>query len=144
MNISEDKKGWLSEYSEMHSLSESNIIGDIPPNTGDEHSLADSDFPSLLPLAMKVSAQTIGQNLVSVQPMNSMPNDELERIITRIKQENRQAKIDSIVEEREFIEKQLEQDEEYQELCTKYEGPKATLMYLDFKYGTNENDSDEE
>jgi len=28
-----------------------------------------SEFPTLLPMAMKVAAQTIGQNLVSVQPM---------------------------------------------------------------------------
>lgn len=146
MDVSEDKKGWLSEYAEIHQINENNmnIDGGLqPPSDDDETNDISYGFPTLLPTVMKVAAKTIGQDLVYVKPMDSIPTEDLERIITRIKQENRQEKIDYILDEREFIENELENDKEYQELCEKY-NPKGTLMYLDYKYGSNKNDDDEE
>jgi hypothetical protein len=46
-----------------------------------------------------------------------------------IKQENRDLKIDSIVEGKEYTEKTIKDHPEYKP------GPKANLVYLDYTYG---------
>lgn len=132
-----ENKNWMEEYAEMHKMNENQTL------TSENSTINEIDsFTSLLPLTMKIEAKTIGQHLIPVQPMSSsigIPLDELERIISRIKQDNRSAKIDSLVEEREFIEKELENDDEYKELCEKYGCPEVTLMYFDYIYsGTDE------
>lgn len=92
------------------------------------------DFPSLLPIATRVAAQTIGQNLVSVQPMDSINYDEIDRIKAEVKAENRERKIDSLIENQDFKEMTIEEHPDY-----KKSGPTGHLFYLDFKYesGTN-------
>lgn len=97
------------------------------------------DFKSdLLPMAMRVASRTVGFDLVSVQPMDyGMTEEERNRIESEIKEENRDGKIDSIVEGKEFVEKKVEDHPDYRP------GPGAQLMYLDFKYDNwkdSEND----
>lgn len=89
-----------------------------------------SEFPNILPMAMKVSAQTIGQNLVTVKPMphSGMSQEEIDRINNEIKKENRDGKIDSIVEGNDYKELKPEEHPDWNP------GPVGSLFYLDYKY----------
>ena len=88
------------------------------------------DFPSLFPMAMKISAKTVGLDLVSVQPMSGpggMSKEERERIEAEIKQKNRDGKIDSLIEGTEYKEEKVEQHPDY-----KTGG--GQLFYMDYTY----------
>ena len=118
----DSKSDWLSQYSSFHENYESGktpILG-----------IAENQLPStpFLPLAMSVAAKTIGFDLVSVQPMeyDGLTKEERERLEAEIKQENRDSKIDSIVEGKEYTEKSIKDHPDYKP------GPKANLMYLDY------------
>ena len=126
MGMTGSKADWMSEYAEMHSKNETTLS-----NTTE-------DFPTLLPIAMKVSAQTIGTDLVSVVPIgggNSGP--EMESIRQDVKIENRDRKIESIVEDKEFEEMKVEDHPDY----IKPKGPSGQLFYLDFQYGGTESNT---
>ena len=128
MGMTGSKADWMSEYAEMHSKNESTLSN----NTTAE------DFPTLLPIAMKVSAKTIGTDLVSVMPIgggNSGP--EMESIRQDVKIENRDRKIESIVEDKEFEEMKVEDHPDY----IKPKGPLGQLFYLDFTYGGTESNT---
>lgn len=91
------------------------------------------EFPSLFPMAMKISAQTIGMDLVSVQPMTGpggMSEEERERIKAEIKQKNRDGKIDSLIEGTEYKEEKLEDHPDYKP------GSGGQLFYMDYTYGS--------
>lgn len=127
MGMTGSKADWMSEYAEMHSKNETTLS-----NTTTE------DFQTLLPMAMKVSAQTIGTDLVSVAPIgggNSGP--EMESIRQDVKIENRDRKIESIVEDKEFEEMKVEDHPDY----IKPKGPLGQLFYLDFQYGGTESNT---
>ena len=127
MGMTGSKADWMSEYAEMHSKNETTLS-----NTTTE------DFPTRLPMAMKVSAQTIGTDLVSVMPIgggNSGP--EMESIRQDVKIENRDRKIESIVEDKEFEEMKVEDHPDY----IKPKGPSGQLFYLDFQYGGTESNT---
>ena len=127
MGMTGSKADWMSEYAEMHSKNETTLS-----NTTTE------DFQTLLPIAMKVSAQTIGTDLVSVAPIgggNSGP--EMESIRQDVKIENRDRKIESIVEDKEFEEMKVEDHPDY----IKPKGPLGQLFYLDFQYGGTESNT---
>ncbi len=91
------------------------------------------EFPSLLPLAMKVASKTISNDLIFAS------QEEIDEVKKKVQSENRGGKIEAIVEGGEFVEKKLEDDEEYKELMKKgvtpMSGPSGTLFYLDFNYG---------
>ena len=89
--------------------------------------------PSLFPVAMKIVSQTIGQDLVSVQPMTGpgMSKEKKERIEAEIKQKNRDGKIDSLIEETEYKEEKLEQHPDY-----KPDGGGGQLFYMDYTYNS--------
>jgi hypothetical protein len=90
------------------------------------------EFPSLLPMAMKITTQTIGQDLVSVQPMTGpggVSKEERERIEAEIKQENRDSKIDALIEGKEYNEKKVEEHPDYKP------GSGGQLFYMDYTYG---------
>ena len=127
MGLTGSKADWMAEYANKQN------------ETLQENTLASegttSDFPSLLPIAMRVAAKTIGQDIggfASKEEINSVKN--------RITQENRDGKIESIIDDKPFTEKKLEEDQEYKELMRKgvtpMSGPSGQLFYLDFKYGT--------
>ncbi len=99
------------------------------------------EFPSLFPMAMKITSQTIGQDLVSVQPMagpGGMSQEERERIEAEIKQKNRDGKIDALIEGKEYTEKKVEDHPDYK-------SGGGQLFYLDYTYGgTSEKEEEEE
>jgi hypothetical protein len=90
------------------------------------------DFPSLLPIAMKVASKTISNDLIFAS------QEEIDQVKNRVQSENRDGKIEAIVEGGEFIEKKLEDDEEYKNLMKKgvtpLSAPLGQLFYLDYKY----------
>jgi len=91
------------------------------------------EFPSLLPIAMKISAQTVSLDLVSVQPMTGpggMSKEERERIEAEIKQENRDSKIDALVEGTEYNEKKVEEHPDYKP------GSGGQLFYMNYTYAS--------
>ena len=92
------------------------------------------EFPSLFPIAMKIASKTIGQDLVSVQPMSGpggMSKEERERIEAEIKQKNRDGKIDSLIEGTEYKEEKLEQHPDYKP------GSGGQLLYFDYTYNSS-------
>ena len=90
------------------------------------------DFPSLFPIAMKIASKTIGQDLVSVQPMSGpggMSKEEKERIEAEIKQKNRDGKIDSLIEGTEYKEEKVEEHPDYKP-------GDSPLFYMDYTYNS--------
>lgn len=89
-------------------------------------------FPSLLPTAMKISAKTLAQDLCFAS------EKEINEVKSRVQSENRDGKIEAIIEGGEFTEKKLEDDAEYKNLMKKgvtpLSAPVGNLFYLDFKY----------
>jgi hypothetical protein len=68
---------------------------------------------------------------------------KLDEVKNRIQVDNRDGKIDAVLEDKEFVEKKLEDDEEYKKLMKKgvkpMSAPTGQLFYLDYKYGSDEN-----
>lgn len=121
MGVTGSKADWLSEYAKKHTENESMLTTDSD----------NSEFPSFLPIAMGVAARTIGQDLLAVQPLESINHQEMDRIKSEVKAENRERKIDALTENKEFEEMKIEDHPDY-----KVSGPSGTLFYLDFQYGT--------
>lgn len=93
----------------------------------DMGSIKDNDFDKIaFPLVRQVSAQTIGMNLVSVQPIHMEPSEEVKNEVKVI---NRERKIESITDDKEFEEMKVEHHPDYKG------SPKGKLFYMDFKYG---------
>jgi hypothetical protein len=93
--VDEDKRSWMSEYAEMHQMNENvgyatlnqngmgnviaPIVGTVPGSTwqSGNGAVGSGDVAqNLLPVAMKIAAQTIGLDLVAVKPTAS-PRIEL-------------------------------------------------------------------
>ncbi len=95
------------------------------------------EFPTLLPTAMKIAARTISNDLIFAS------QKEIDEVKKKVQSENRDGKIEAIIEGGEFIEKKLEDDEEYQQLMKKgvtpLSAPTGQLFYLDFKYGNDKS-----
>jgi hypothetical protein len=119
IGLTGSKADWMSEWAELHSKQE---IENSKPE----------EFPSLLPIAMKVAAKTIAQDLIFAS------QEEIDEVKNKVLTENRDGKIEAIVDGKEFTEKKLEEDPEYQKLMKKgvtpMSAPSGQLFYLDFKY----------
>ena len=119
IGLTGSKADWMSEWAEIHSKQE---VEKSKPE----------EFPSLLPIAMKVAAKT---DLIFVSP------EEINEVKNKVLTENRDGKIEAIVDGKEFTEKKLEDDPEYQKLMKKgvtpLSAPSGQLFYLDFKYDTH-------
>lgn len=88
MGVTGSKADFLSEYAELHNNNEAKI---------EESS---NDLPNLLPITMKITAKTIGQDLVTVAPIGGgNSGDEMKKIKQEVKIENRDRKINAVVEE---------------------------------------------
>ena len=121
MGMTGSRAEWMSEYVEIHSNNESL-----------------SDFPTLLPMTKQISAQTIGLDIVPVMPIGGgNSGSEMESIRQDVKIENRDRKIESIVEDKEFEEMKVEEHPDYR----KPKGPLGQLFYMDFKYGGTESNT---
>jgi len=70
---------------------------------------------NLSPPIRKVSAKTIGANLISVVPMGSTTgrDSEIKRIISETTKINRDLKIDCILNDREYREVTIEEHPDY-------------------------------
>ena len=133
MGVTGSKADWLSQYAQMHSNNESIEGNTLTSDTTTE-------FPSLLPMAMKVASKTIGMDLVNIKPLASpgMSQEEVDRINNEVKKENRDSKIDALIEGKEYKEMNPEEHPDWKT------GPTGQLFYMDFKYGEqNEKDEDE-
>jgi hypothetical protein len=112
----------LAENQSNHILEENALATEI----------TSGDFPSLLPLAMKVASKTISNELIFAT------QEEIDRVKVRVQSENRDSKIRAVVEDGEYVEKKVEDDSEYQKLMKKgvtpMSAPSGVLHYLDFKY----------
>ena len=125
MGITGSKADFLSEYTESHSKDE------VSQN---EES---SDFSNLLfPLVKRVSVKTLASDL------SFASKEEINEVKNRIQVDNRDGKIDAVFEDKDFVEKKLEDDEEYKKLMKKevtpMSAPTGSLFYLDFKYESDE------
>jgi hypothetical protein len=127
MGMTGSKADWMSQYANAHIDNEKerdNKINQILESN------TDNEFPSLLPIAMKISAQTIGMDIVPVQPMSAplmgMSQEEIERIEAEVKGENRDGKIDALIEGKEYTEKKVEEHPYYKT---------GGLFYIDYTYG---------
>jgi hypothetical protein len=85
-------------------------------------------FPSVLPMVRRVAAQTVGLDLVSVLPMNSNTDEELTIIKAEVEAENRNRKIDSLIEGGEYEEMKITEHPDFNT------GPRGELLYLDYSY----------
>ena len=128
MGLTGSKADWMAEYAnkQNETLQENTLTSDDTI----------SDFPSLLPIAMRVATRTIGQDIGGFAS-----KEEIDSVKNRITQENRDGKIESIINDKPFSEKKLEEDDEYKELMRKgvtpMSAPSGSLFYLDFQYGTS-------
>jgi hypothetical protein len=127
MGLTGSKADWMAEYANKQNET-------LQENTLPSEDTT-SDFPSLLPIVMRVAAKTISQDIGGFAS-----KEEIDSVKNRITQENRDGKIESIIDDKPFTEKKLEEDQEYKELMRKgvtpMSGPSGQLFYLDFKYGT--------
>ena len=86
---------------------------------------------NLLPIAIRVAAKTISNDLVSVNPL-FMKDNLLKEAEIKVSTINRERKLNSIVNDVKYEEYKIEETEEYK----KYEEkrPKVMLHYLDYMY----------
>lgn len=119
IGLTGSKADWMSQY----------INNFCDNNLGAGLTSSNENFPSLLPIAMKVAAHTIGTNLVSVQPMGDT-SENIERIEKEVLSENRDRKIEAVINNKKYEEMKIEEHPDYR-------GPSGKLFYLDFKYGSS-------
>lgn len=92
------------------------------------------------PLSIRSVSSTLSQNLISVKPLDgSISEEDKNKITSRLIQENRDGKIESVLENKDFTEKKIEDDEEFKKLNKGYPSPE--LFYLDFVYGSTSSSS---
>lgn len=118
LGLTGSKAEWMSQYVQMHADNES-----VLPGTEGQ-----AKFPSVFPIATKIAAQTVGLDLVSVVPMGSNTTEELDRIKAEVDAENRDRKIDSVIECKDFEEMKVNEHPDF------VPGPRAELFYLDYSY----------
>lgn len=136
MGVTGSRADWMSQYVHQHGIM-SNVNIPVTSTTQSISEKTDDSFPSLLPMSMKIAAKTVGMDLVSVQPLpgpGGNTKEEMDRIQAEIKAENRQGKIDSVIENKEYKEKEIKDHPDYK-------GPNIDLIYLDFKYGSTSSSS---
>jgi hypothetical protein len=137
MGITGSKADWMSQYANDHIDNEKQRDNKIDQIL---ESNTDNEFSSLLPIAMKISTQTVGLDLVGVRPMSNpggMSQEERERIEAEVKGENRDGKIDALIEGKEYTEKKVEEHPDYK-------SGGGQLFYLDYTYGDNSEKEEEE
>ena len=130
MGITGSKADWMSQYANAHLDNETQRNNKIEQIS---ESNTDNEFPSLLPIAMKISSQTIGLDIVSVKPMTGpggMSQEERERIEAEVKGENRDGKIDALIEGKEYTEKKVEDHPDYK-------SGGSQLFYMDYSYDSS-------
>lgn len=118
VGLTGSKADWISQYAQIHTDMELNSVG----------TQSSEVFPSVLPMSIKVAAQTVGLDLVSVLPMNNNTDEELTIIKAEVEAENRNRKIDSLIEGNEYEEMKITEHPDFNT------GPRGDLLYLDYSY----------
>ena len=100
--------------------------------------MTQSEFDSaLFPVVKQIFSRTIGMDL------GFATQDEINEVKSRVTRDNRDGKIESILDDKPFIEKKIEDDPEYKDLMKKgtspLPGPSPTLFYMDFIYGSTQS-----
>lgn len=112
-----------------------NLYGTYSDKISSDNYLSTSTtFDSLLPIARQISSSTFGAD-----PM------KIKEIENRIKSENRDLKIDSIVEGNIYVEKKIEDDIDYKKIMSEsiisivpMSSPtNLGLFYIDYIYGSS-------
>jgi len=118
-----------SHWGNLSQLAENQSKQILEENTLESED-SNTEFPSLLPIAMKVASKTVGLDLVQVKPLASpgMSQEEVDRINNEVKKENRDGKIDALIEGKDFKEMKPEEHPDWKP------GPRPQLFYMDFKY----------
>lgn len=97
----------------------------------------EDEFPSLLPTAIKVSSQYVSNEILGFAS-----EEEINQVKNKIQSENRDGKIEAVIEGGEFLEKKLEDDPDYQKLMKKgvspLSAPSGYLFYLDSQDATDQ------
>ena len=119
IGLTGSKAEWMSQYAQMHTDNESTMSDTIEQ----------AKFPSVFPMAVKIAAQTVGLDLVSVVPLGSNTTEELDKIKAEVDAENRDRKIDSLIESKDFEEMKVNEHPDF------VPGPRGDLFYLDYFYG---------
>lgn len=122
VGVTGSKADWMSEWMEIHSTKENNLYSQITSTQ--------SSFPSVLSLVTKVASQTVGLDLVTVQPIGGNSQEEIDRINVEIKADNREGKIESVLDNKEYKEMTIEDHPDYKNGL-----PSGQLFYMDYKYG---------
>ena len=144
-----DKSGLLKgldpKIQDIWESQQRTIVGNVPVCNTPTQSTTDGSFPSLLPMTQRVFAKTIDTNLASVKPMGGLSKmgvEKLRKLETTIEAENRENKIDSIIENSEYKPIYIEEDGRYKEILVNhsYGIPSGKLFYLDFKHGEDEEE----
>lgn len=88
------------------------------------------------PMVRRVSVKTLSQELAFYS------EEEMQLVKSKIFSENRDRKIDSLVNGSEYVEARLEDDPKYKELVSRGVKPMGKpidqLFYLDYKYDNND------
>lgn len=88
------------------------------------------------PMVRRVSVKTLSQELAFYS------EEEMQLVKSKIFSENRDRKIDSLVNGSEYVEARLEDDSKYKELVSRgvkpMGKPSDQLFYLDYKYDNND------
>ena len=72
-------------------------------------------------------------DLVAVKPIGGNSDDELNIIKSEVASENRDRKIESLIDDKEFEQMEINQHPDFKPY------PVIDLMYFDFKYGGTES-----
>lgn len=127
MGLTGSKADWMSQYAQMHADNENVLPGTVEEQV---------KFPSVFPMATRIVAQTVGLDLVSVVPLGSNTTEELDRIKAEVEAENRDRKIDSVIEGQQYEEMKVNEHPDF------VPGPRGDLFYLDFCYGSGTQSSE--
>lgn len=101
--------------------------------------MTQSEFDNILfPVVKRIAARQIGLDLSGFATQ-----DEINEVKSRVTRDNRDGKIESILDDKPFTEQKLEDDPEYKDLMKKgtqpLPGPTPTLLYMDFVYGSTQS-----
>ena len=106
---------------------------DILENSDNSDNSKNLSYDNIIfPTIIKVSTKTIANELIFAT------KEEIKEIEDKVKIENRNNKIDSIVEGKKYVEKKIEDDKEYKKLMKKgvtpMKKPSSVIYYIDTIY----------
>jgi len=150
----ENKRLWMSEYAEMQKyIEEEKRNFNFPLQPGDDfvptHEPGDpfdssSLSQNLLPVAMKIAAQTIGMDLVTVVPMSSPSLGGVPELNEEKYLNERRKKIleDIFDDDSDDLNDDIKETDfkDLDDIKKDFMEGTSGLLYFDFKYGNPKND----